>query len=116
MTEQPKEYYEKKPGFVVKSGTEDALRRRIDYAVFTDNGQGFEYTQDGKKFDVCRGTSLEITGSNVNEGEFGKIKLAGHNIGWKCLYGCIVIAHKCIVIPPGILQALLQRFQCYLQL
>ena len=49
MTENPKEYYEKKPGYEVKSGTVDAAGKKIDYAVFTDNGQGFEYTQEGNK-------------------------------------------------------------------
>jgi hypothetical protein len=73
MSEQPKEYFEKKPGFIVKSGSKDAAKRPIDYAVFTDNGQGFEYTQDGQKIDVCRKTSLEISGLDVSEGEFGKI-------------------------------------------
>ena len=73
MTDQPKEYYEKKPGFVVKSGTKDALKRPIDYAVFTDSGQGFEYTKEGLKIDVCKGTSLEISGIDVKEGEPGKI-------------------------------------------
>jgi len=74
--EGKKEYVEKRPGFVVKSGTEDAAKRKIDYAVFTDNAQGFEYTQDGQKLDVCRGTSLEICGvdeKSVQEGQPGKI-------------------------------------------
>jgi hypothetical protein len=36
MSEQPKEYYEKKPGFVVKSGTKQELTgKTTDYAVFT---------------------------------------------------------------------------------
>lgn len=73
MTDQPKEYYEKRPGFVVKSGTKDAVKRSIDYAVFTDSGQGFEYTKEGIKIDVCKGTSLEVTGIDVKEGEPGKI-------------------------------------------
>jgi len=76
MADQPKEYYEKKPGFVVKSGTKDVLKRDIDYAVFTDNGQGFEYTKEGLKIDVCNGTSLEISGfdeKSVQEGQPGKI-------------------------------------------
>ena len=74
--EGKKEYIEKRPGFVVKSGTEDAAKRKIDYAVFTDHAQGFEYTQDGQKIDVCRGTSLEICGvdeKSVQEGQPGKI-------------------------------------------
>jgi hypothetical protein len=70
---QGKEYFEKRPGFVVKSGTKDAGKSKIDYAVFTDCGQGFEYNQDGRKVDVCRGTSLEICGIDVKDGEFGKI-------------------------------------------
>lgn len=70
---QGKEYLEKRPGFVVKSGTEDAAKRKIDYAIFTDRGQGFEYTQEGQKIDVARGTSLEICGIDVKNGEPGKI-------------------------------------------
>ena len=33
----PKQFVEKRPGFVVKSGTRDAAGKNIDYAVFTDN-------------------------------------------------------------------------------
>lgn len=73
MTDQPKEYYEKKPGYIVKSGTTDLAGKKIDYAVFTDLGQGFEYTQEGNKFDACKKTSYETVGQDVNEGEPAKI-------------------------------------------
>lgn len=73
MTEQPKEYYEKKPGFIVKSGTPDLAGKKIDYAIFTDLGQGFEYTQEGNKYDACKKTSYETMGKDVNEGEPAKV-------------------------------------------
>ena len=57
MSEQPKEYYEKKPGFVVKSGTKQELTgKTTDYAVFTDNSQGFQFTTDGEHTQVTRKT------------------------------------------------------------
>jgi hypothetical protein len=63
MTDQPKEYYEKKPGFVVKSGTkQDVTGKTIDYAVFTDNAQGFEFTTDGNHTQIANKTSYDISG------------------------------------------------------
>lgn len=62
MPEQPKEYYEKKPGFVVKSGTTDATGKTVDYAVFTDNCQGFEFTTDGNHTQIANKTSYDISG------------------------------------------------------
>jgi len=73
MPEQPKEYYEKKPGFIVKSGVEDLAGKIIDYAVFTDNGQGFEYTTDGQYMQQCRKTSYEACGFDGKDGEPAKI-------------------------------------------
>lgn len=73
MAEQPKEYYEKKPGYVVKSGTEDLSGKVTDYAVFTDYGQGFEYTQDGQHKQLCRKTSYEICGLDGKDGEPAKV-------------------------------------------
>lgn len=64
MAEQPKEYYEKKPGFVVKSGTKDLMGKTTDYAVFTDNGQGFQFTTDGEHKQQCSGTSYDLSGVN----------------------------------------------------
>lgn len=65
MAEQPKEYYEKKPGYIIKSGTEIELTGEItDYAMFTDNGQGFQYTTDGQYRQVCHKTSYELCGSD----------------------------------------------------
>lgn len=63
MTDQPKEYYEKKPGFVVKSGTkQDVSGKTIDYAVYTDNAQGFEFTTDGNHTQIANKTSYDISG------------------------------------------------------
>jgi ribulose bisphosphate carboxylase small subunit len=73
MTDQPKEFYEKKPGFVVKSGTKDLTGKIIDYAVFTDNGQGFQYTTDGQYKQQCRKTSYEACGLDGKDGEPAKI-------------------------------------------
>lgn len=61
--QQPKEFYEKKPGFVVKSGTkQDVTGKTIDYAVFTDNCQGFEFTTDGNHTQIANKTSYDISG------------------------------------------------------
>ena len=62
MADQAKEYYEKKPGYVVKSGCLNAAQQPIDYSVTTDAGQGFQYTLDGNKYDVCNKTSMEVCG------------------------------------------------------
>lgn len=62
MTEQPKEYYDKKPGYVIKSGTPNPAKQITDYAVITDNAQGFEYTAEGNKYDFCNKSSEEICG------------------------------------------------------
>lgn len=73
MTDQPKEYYEKKPGFTVKSGVPDSANKKIDYSVITDNAQGFKYTEEGNKFDLCNKTSYELCGESVSKGEPAKI-------------------------------------------
>jgi hypothetical protein len=63
MADQPKEYYEKKPGFVVKSGTkQDVSGKTIDYAVYTDYSQGFEFTTDGNHTQIANKTSYDISG------------------------------------------------------
>jgi hypothetical protein len=74
MSEQPKEYYEKKPGFVVKSGTKQELTgKTTDYAVFTDNSQGFQFTTDGEHTQVTRKTSYDISGLDGKDGVPGKV-------------------------------------------
>jgi hypothetical protein len=73
MTDQPKEFYEKKPGFVVKSGTPDLMGKTTDYAVFTDHGQGFQYTTDGEKRDSCNKTSYELCGIDGTDGVPAKV-------------------------------------------
>lgn len=73
MTDQPKEYYEKKPGFIIKSGTKDAAGKTTDFAIFTDNAQGFQYTTDGNKLDLSKKTSYEICGVEGKQGEPAKI-------------------------------------------
>lgn len=66
MTAQPNEYYEKFPGgFQVASGIPDPAGILIDYAVTTDNGQGFSYTQDGDKWDVTNKVSYELSGCDT---------------------------------------------------
>ena len=58
-----KEYFEKKPGYVVKSGTEQASTGKItDYAVYTDYGQGFSWTTDGEHRSVTNKTSYDLSG------------------------------------------------------
>lgn len=92
MADQPKEYYEKKPGFVVKSGTPDLYGNEIDYAVVTDNGQGFEYTTDGQYRQVCRKTSYEACGLDGNDGEPAKIIRAKRgNIVIEAMDGDIIL-------------------------
>jgi hypothetical protein len=73
MTDQPKEYYEKKPGFVIKSGTKDAAGKKTDFAIFTDNAQGFQYTADGNKLDHCNKTSYEVSGTDCKNNEPAKV-------------------------------------------
>lgn len=73
MSDQPKEYYEKKPGFVVKSGTPDLMGKTTDYAVFTDNGQGFQFTTDGEHRQQCKKTSYELCGVDGKDGEPAKV-------------------------------------------
>jgi len=95
MTDQPKEFYDKKPGYVVKSGTTDAAGKPIDYAVYTDYGQGFQYTQEGNKFDHCWKTSYELCGEDVQENEPAKIIRADNgNILIEALNGEVVIRAK----------------------
>lgn len=99
MTENPKEYYEKKPGYEVKSGTVDAAGKKIDYAVFTDNGQGFEYTQEGNKFDTCDKTSMEVCGNQTKEQEPAKVIFAENgNIQLEAPNGEIVLKARSIRI------------------
>jgi len=64
----PKEYYEKKPGYVVKSGTKDQiLKQTIDYSITTDNGQGFMFLQNGNYYEQCKQVSYEISGCDPNK-------------------------------------------------
>lgn len=92
MPEQPKEYYEKKPGHTVKSGVPDGTGRIIDYSVTTDLNQGFMYTQDGMKFDQCQKTSYELSGEKCQEGEPAKIiRAANGNIVIEALDGDVII-------------------------
>lgn len=88
----PKQFVEKKPGFVIKSGVRDAAGKKIDYQMVTDNAQGFEYTQDGLKHDSCRKTSTEVCGIDCTKDEVGKaIYAEGGNIIIDARDGDIVI-------------------------
>lgn len=99
MADQPKEYYEKKPGFVVKSGVPDLYGNDIDYAVVTDNGQGFEYTTEGQYRQVCRKTSYEACGLDGNDGEPAKIIRAKRgNIIIEAMDGDIILRGRNIRI------------------
>ena len=99
MADQPKEYYEKKPGFVVKSGVPDLYGNTIDYAVLTDNAQGFEYTTDGQYRQVCRKTSYEACGLDGNDGEPAKIIRAKRgNIIIEAMDGDIILRGRNIRI------------------
>ena len=73
MSEQPKEYLDKKPGFVIKSGIKDAAKNTVDFSIITDNGQGFEYRVDGVKLDHCNAQSYEVCGRDVSAGQPAKI-------------------------------------------
>lgn len=99
MTEQPKEFYDKKPGYIVKSGTPDMCGAQIDFAIFTDLGQGFEYTQEGNKYDICDKTSYELCGSDTQENEPAKvIRAINGNIVLDAPNGEIIIRAKSIRI------------------
>jgi hypothetical protein len=56
------EYIDKRPGFVIKSGSRNYAGEVDDLAIITDNTQGFEYTVDGNKYDRCNATSYETCG------------------------------------------------------
>lgn len=104
MTDQPKEFYDKKPGFVVKSGVEEKnTKKKIDYAVITDLGQGFLYTQDGNKYDTCDQVSYDLSGCDkskpVPEGQPAKIiRTESGNIIIEAVSGDIIIRGKHIRI------------------
>jgi len=100
-----KEYYEKKPGFVVKSGTVQKISgKTIDYAVYTDHSQGFEFTQDGEHRQVANKTSYDLSGVEgtdrvpakiiravkgdiIIECQDGEIVLRGRNIRLEAIDG-----------------------------
>jgi hypothetical protein len=100
MTDQPKEFYDKKPGFVVKSGVQEkTTKKTIDYAVITDLGQGFMYTQDGNKYDTCDQVSYDLSGCDkgkpVPEGQPAKIiRTESGDIIIEALSGDIIIRGK----------------------
>lgn len=99
MTDQPKEYYEKKPGFSVKSGVNGVDGKPLDYSLITDEGQGFQYTKEGNKLDACNKTSYEICGEQCNDGEPAKvIKAKSGNIVIEALGGDIILKARNIRI------------------
>jgi len=96
MADQPKEYYEKKPGFVVKSGTkQDATGKTTDYAVFTDHNQGFQFTTDGEHLQIANKTSYDISGIDGTDGVPGKvIRVKKGDIVIEAMDGDIIIRGK----------------------
>lgn len=96
---QPKEYFEKKPGFVIESGVEGPNGEVIDYSVITDESQGFKYTKSGLKLDLTNGTSYEVCGEKVGEKEPAKIiKAKNGNIIFDAEGGEIVLRARSIRI------------------
>ena len=92
MTEQPKEYLDKKPGFTIKSGTTDRGGYVTDISIITDNAQGFQYRTDGVKLDHCNAQSMEVCGENVADGQPAKIIRAMRvNIQVEALDGYIIL-------------------------
>ena len=92
MTEQPKEYLDKKPGFTIKSGTTDRGGYVTDISIITDNSQGFQYRTDGVKLDNCNAQSEEVCGRDVSAGQPAKIIRAMRvNIQVEALDGDIIL-------------------------
>jgi hypothetical protein len=92
MTEQPKEYLDKRQGFVIKSGTTDRAGKITDLSIITDNGQGFQYRTDGVKLDNCNAQSMEVCGENVADGQPAKIIRAKRgNIQIEAIDGDIIL-------------------------
>jgi hypothetical protein len=90
--EQPKEYLDKKPGFVIKSGIKDAAGDEVDFSIITDAGQGFEYRVNGVKLDHCNAQSYEECGKDVQAGTPAKIIRATRgNIVIEALDGDIIL-------------------------
>jgi hypothetical protein len=104
MTDQPKEFYDKKPGFVVKSGVEEKISKKvIDYAVITDIGQGFMYTQDGNKYDTCDQVAYDLSGCDkskpIPDGQPARIiRTESGDIVIEAMSGDIIIRGKNIRI------------------
>lgn len=67
------EYVDKRPGFCIKSGARDAAGGIVDLSIITDASQGFEYTLEGNKYDVCNATSYEACGFNGQDKTPSKI-------------------------------------------
>jgi hypothetical protein len=92
MTDQPKEYLDKRQGFVIKSGTTDRAGKITDLSIITDNGQGFQYRTDGVKLDHCNAQSYEECGKDVAAGQCAKIIRAKRgNIHIEAIDGDIIL-------------------------
>ena len=97
--QQPKEHYEKKPGFTTKSGVPDAAGRVIDYSLMTDQGQGYHFTTDGMHFHKTNKTSYEISGQDCHEKEPAKvIKTLNGDIIIEAVAGDIILKGRNIRI------------------
>ena len=96
MADSPKkEYVDKKPGFVVKSGgVKDITGEGIDYAVFTDHGQGIIFNENGDHKQHCLKTSYDLSGTdpNMDKNDYAKvIRAKKGDIQIEALDGDIVI-------------------------
>lgn len=91
-SQYPKQYVDKRPGFSIKSGTTDHSGKKIDYSMLTDNAQGFEYTQDGYKYDVTNKSSVEVVGQFAKKDEIAKgIFAVGGDIVIDAMDGDVII-------------------------
>ena len=92
MTDQPKEYLDKKPGFTIKSGTTDRGGYVTDVSIITDNKQGFQYRTDGVKLDHCNAQSMEVCGNDTASGQPAKIiRAIRGNIQIEAIDGDIIL-------------------------
>ena len=79
--------------FEETSGADDFSGNTIEYSITTDTSQGFQYTDNGNKFDACLGTNYEVCGENLQEnGQPGKvIRAVNGNIHIEAMNGDIVL-------------------------
>ena len=72
-----KEYVANYPGFRTYAGVKlpdgDLKGKVVDLSMYTDEGQGWAYYKDGMHKQVCNGTSYDLSGDRLDEGDYAKI-------------------------------------------